>query len=121
MKIIIPGERPISWNKFYSGMHWTERKKEADRVHDLVYAVCYKAWQNWGEYVNRVDIHITAYFENRAYDPDNICAKLYIDGLVKLEIIANDTRAYIRCVTTQSEIDKENPRLEIEITEIKDV
>jgi len=124
MKIVLNGERPISWNKMYSGMHWTKRKEEADRVHQLVWlAVKGENWfPGWKDTVEsgcagRVDIHITAYFKNRPQDPDNIASKLYIDGLVG-HVIEDDTREFVRKVTVQSEIDKENPRVEIEVVEV---
>ena len=111
MKIILEGERPWSWNKMYAGVHWSERKKEADRVHMLI-----KAWlaDSWLPFKGRVDITITAYFKNKPQDPDNICSKLYIDGLIG-NLIEDDTREYVRKVTTISEIDRENPRVEIEV------
>ena len=119
MKIVLEGERPISWNKFYAGMHWSVRKDEADRVHQLVWATLHEFDDMPYEYSNfmfteRVDIHVTVYFKNRPQDPDNICSKLYIDGLIG-NAIENDTRQFVRKVTVQSEIDKDNPRLEIEI------
>ena len=113
MKIILDGERPWSWNKMYAGVHWSKRKAEADRIHALVY---YSINCKEG-YLERVDIRVTAYFKNRPLDPDNITSKFYIDGLVG-NVIEDDTREFVRRVTTQSEIDKENPRVEIEITEV---
>ena len=121
MKIILLGERPWSWNKMYSGIHWATRAKEAARVHELV----------WGEYLenhrdvfdldkiitNRVDINIIVYFNDKPQDSDNICDKPYVDGLIGIWL-ADDTREYVRRVSTQSELDKENPRMEIEITEV---
>ena len=120
MKIVLEGERPISWNKMYSGMHWTKRKEEADRVHQLVWATLYQfddmPYQH-SDFMKdgRVDIIVTAYFKNRPLDPDNICSKLYIDGLVG-NVIEDDTREFVRRVSTQSEVDKENPRVEIDVT-----
>ena len=118
MKIVLQDERPISWNEMYSGIHWTKRKEEADRVHQLVFYALKEAplWRFYNE--DRVDIHITAYFKCRPQDPDNICSKMYIDGLIGNAIV-DDTREFVRKVTVQSEIDKDNPRVEIEITEIE--
>ena len=119
MKIVLLDERPISWNKFYAGMHWSARKYEADRVHDLVkYTLLADYEENIWLLPYRVDIHITVYFKNRPQDPDNICSKLYIDGLIG-NVIENDTRQFVRKVTVQSEIDRENPRLEIKIGEVE--
>ena len=120
MKIILEGERPWSWNKMYAGVHWSERKEEADRVHQLVFYEYLKLRDDQDqlpEMLDRVDIHITAYFKNRPLDPDNVVSKFYIDGLIG-NIIEDDTRKFVRKVSVQSEVDKENPRVEIEINEI---
>ena len=120
MKIVLQDERPISWNTFYAGVHWSKRKEEADRVHSLVWLELHGYFPETSEDVvmfdNRVDIHVTTYFKNRPQDPDNICVKPYIDGLIG-DVIVDDTREFVRKVTVQSEIDKDNPRVEIEITE----
>lgn len=117
MKIILKDERSMSVNKVYSGMHWTKRKEEADRVHTLVfYAIPYK---DRVIYQNRVDIFITCFFKNKPFDSDNIFGKIYVDGL-KGVLIKDDHRNFVRWVGTRSEIDKENPRVEIEITESKE-
>jgi len=119
MKIILEGERPWSWNLMYGGKHWSKRKEEADRVHELIWATLNSdACEKPKKVMDRVaDIFVTAYFKNRPQDSDNICSKLYIDGLIG-SVIQDDTREFVRRVTTQSEIDKENPRVEIEITEV---
>jgi len=123
MKIVLLDERPISWNKFYAGMHWSVRKDEADRVHQLVWATLHEFDDMPYQYTDfkfsdRVDIHTTVYFKNRPQDPDNICSKLYIDGLIGT-VIENDTRQFVRKVTVQSEIDREEPRIEIKIEEVE--
>jgi len=112
-KIVIENERPLSWNQLYSGKHWSVRKDEADRVHWLV-----KANLDPEVKINGlVDITLIAYFDKYALDADNISAKFYIDGLVG-EWIEDDRRAFVRRVCTQSEIDRDNPRVEIVVTEI---
>ena len=124
MKIILQGERPWSWNKMYSGIHWATRAKEAARVHELVW---YEYLENHRDitaaappiFENRVDILVTVYFKNKPMDADNICDKFLIDGLIGIWL-ADDTPEYVRRVSTQSEVDKENPRMEIEIVEVAD-
>ena len=113
MKIVLPNEKPISWNKLYSGKHWSVRYEEATRVHLLVKA----ALGNVSLLQNRVDILITVFFGGRDLDPDNIASKFYIDGLKDL-LIEDDTRKQVRWVATRSEIDKKNPRVEIEIQNV---
>lgn len=117
MKLVLPNERPVSLNSYYAGMHWTKRKAEADRVHWLVYAAVVTA--KAVVFKKRVDIVVTAYFKNRQQDASNIMGKMYEDGL-KGRVIVDDTPQYVRSMKTVSEVDKEKPRVEIEITEIED-
>jgi len=117
MKIILEGERPWSWNQMYAGVHWSKRKEEADRVHDEVWLDCHVFKREM--IIGVVDILVTAYFKNRPQDSDNICSKLYIDGLIG-NVIEDDTREFVRRVSTQSEVDEENPRVEIEIIVLED-
>lgn len=111
----------------YSGVHWSKRKAEADRVHQLVKysqatlqlaggASIVVPVYRLEQFDLLVDIQVTAYFDKRPLDADNICSKLYIDAL-KGFVLINDTPKYLRSVTTRSVTDKENPRLEIEIKE----
>lgn len=112
MKIILQGERPLSWNKYWRGMHWSERNAEAKRVHDLVK---YSLKPEQRKMVTgKVDIFTTVYFRNYPYDSDNIAAKPYIDGLKGI-ILPDDTRKYVGFTATKSEVDKAKPRVEIEI------
>lgn len=111
-KIILKGERPMSWNQLYSGSHWTVRSLEAARVHKLV-AYSMDAARG-GAYTGKVGIVIKAYFDKRPFDCDNIATKLYIDGL-KGRVIVDDTPKYLSAVTAMSLVDKENPRVEIEV------
>ena len=111
-KIILKGEKPMSWNQLYSGSHWTVRSQEAKRVHALVrYSLSPKPK---GVYTGRVGIVVKAYFDKRPYDSDNIATKIYIDGL-KGNVIIDDTPKYVESVTSMSLVDKENPRVEIEV------
>ena len=124
MKITLSGERPWSWNKMYSGIHWSTRAKEAARVHELVWFEYLEKHRDLSAaappiFENRVDILITAYFKDKIQDSDNICDKPYVDGLIGIWI-ADDTPEFVRRVSTQAEIDEENPRMEIEITEVQD-
>lgn len=113
--IILGGERPISWNKFYSGGHWSERAAEAERVHLLMRSAINP---NIAAHVVPVHIHVIAYFDKRPLDADNIAAKLYIDGL-KSWLIRDDTPECVRSVTTSSRIDKSFPRVEIHLEEVQ--
>ena len=91
--IQLQGERPMSWNTFYSGKHWSVRKDEADRVHMLVASKCL----DYTPFTRPVDIRFYVGFKNHPQDPDNIAVKLYIDGL-KGRVIVDDTFKQIRSV-----------------------
>ena len=68
----------------------------------------------------QVNITITWYEPNEKRDPDNVQAgcKFILDGLVKAGTIPNDTRRYIKSITHIPELDRDNPRVEVEIQEI---
>jgi hypothetical protein len=97
LTIVLNGERPISWNKFYSGRHWAIRKKEKDRVRELLRT------HLTGEVIIKVPVNIliVGVFNKRPLDSDNICDKLYIDGL-KEHLLTDDDIRYVHATTTIS-------------------
>lgn len=119
--MIIPDEEPISWNKFYSGMHWGARRREAKRVHELI-EVYVRQERAHGSLpplpLSPVVLQFTAYYRKRARDASNVCVKLYEDGLVRAGVIPGDSPRYVRGVCTRSLRDALNPRLEILVEEI---
>lgn len=118
--LVLPGEKPKSWNEYWSGVHWSKRKKERDRVHWLVRSVIdpdkarISIWP--------VHIFIDAFFKDKRaqLDAGNIANKAYIDALEGWYII-DDRPKHVPMVTTSSHVDRENPRLEIVILPIYDV
>ena len=120
MKIVLPNERPVSWNKIYESRHWIFRKTLANSVHRKVIRrleqMGYRPLDKTKMFTKPVEIDVTAYFKNRPLDADNIGAKLYIDAL-KFICIMDDGPKYVRSVTTKSRVDTLNPRVEIEIKE----
>lgn len=69
----------------------------------------------------RVNITITWYEPNGKRDPDNIMAgqKFILDGLVMAGVIPNDTRKHINSIKHIPEIDRVNPRVEVELEEVE--
>jgi len=63
-----------------------------------------------------VDIEVWAWFDKYPLDADNICAKLYVDGLKGL-LIEDDSYKYVNSVRTVTRIDRERPRMLIQISE----
>ena len=73
-------KKAVSWNKIYSGKHWSWRKKLRDEWGEFIYFSLLKNKVKRVAYTHRIDIKIIAY-QKRTLDPDNICSKLIIDGL----------------------------------------
>jgi hypothetical protein len=111
--LVLEGEQPMSWNKIYAGLHWSNRKTEARRVH---MAVRTALDPDWPMFDGPVAITVTAYFKNRRLqlDASNIAAKMYEDGLIGW-LIEDDSPQYVRSMTTISLLDRERPRVEIEV------
>ena len=113
--IVLEGERPVSWNKFYSGMHWDKRNTEAKRVHEVVAtAVLAAGLGRYGPYAVKVDMEVNVYFAKRPQDSSNIQGKMYQDGLIGL-LLEDDDPAHVGRFTTESFIDAKRPRVEIRI------
>lgn len=116
--LTLPSEQPMSWNKMYSGLHWSKRREEAARVH---LAVRGALDPNEPMFDKAVAITVRAYFRNKRVqlDASNVAAKLYEDGLIGW-LIEDDSPKYVRSMTTVSLRDRKNPRVEIQIEEIAD-
>lgn len=68
---------------------------------------------------SKCTIKVTYYFEDkRRHDPANY-DKMLLDGLVEAGIIKDDNYDVIKEYTTIGSYDKNNPRVEIEISEVK--
>ena len=70
---------------------------------------------------DRVDLIITWYEPNMKRDKDNIMAgqKFILDGLVQAGVLSNDGWKQIGKVTHDFKIDRQNPRVEVELIDIK--
>jgi len=100
--ITLPDKVP-SWNKMYAGVHWAARKKEADDWHNLIFFKCKEL--KIPKYKS-ADITIIS-TSKRPLDPDNICAKLIIDGLVHAGVLPDDSYKYVESVLLMSTKGKE--------------
>lgn len=113
----IPGELPglneiITAAKCHFGSYATMKEVNTD-------AVCWMVKQA-PKLVNPIEVAITWYAKDKRRDPDNVMAgqKFIFDGLVKSGIIPNDTWRYVKGITHRFEIDRKNPRVEVEIQEV---
>lgn len=69
---------------------------------------------------NKADYEFTWFCPDQRKDKDNIMAgqKFVFDALQKMNFIKNDGWKQIGSVTHRFEVDKQNPRIEVEIKEI---
>ncbi|NGP56806.1 RusA family crossover junction endodeoxyribonuclease [Paenibacillus thiaminolyticus] len=119
MKIEIPGELP-SLNEIIDAAksHWSVYRDMKEMNTNLV------AWTAKRlprvERTEIVDVTIIWYCKDRRKDKDNIMAgqKFIFDGLKEAGIIKNDGWGQIGDVTHRFRVDKNFPRVEIEIEEV---
>lgn len=111
---------PPSHNLTWAGVHWGNRRALADQMRWHM-AIEAKAQYPGLRIVNQVDILITAYAGRgqRAIDADNIEAKSWIDGLVDVGILKNDSPKYVRTVSLRTIDTKEETMTVIEIREVE--
>lgn len=116
--LTLEGEQPMGLNKLLARLHWTARNEEVNRVL-LAVRVALDPCELM--FTRAVTITVRTYFKNRSVQLDcsNIPAKLYEDGLIGW-LIKDDSPQYVRSMTTVSLIDRDSPRVEIEITEVTD-
>lgn len=119
MKLIIPGTLP-SQNEIV----------KAAKFSPYSYASMKEEWTNYvarhaetqiPHEVIRANFVITWYCPNKRKDKDNISgggSKFIFDGLQSAGVITNDGWAQIGDVTHRFDVDKKNPRIEIEIEEV---
>lgn len=116
--VVLFGERPSSWNDWYSGKHWSARRREAQRCHALVRSALDPDDRPFDQ---PVVVHVIVYFKDQPLDSCNIPAKLYIDGLLARgdwqdgarSLLWDDDMRYVVSTTTIPRLDQENPRVEI--------
>lgn len=119
MKIIIPGTLPGT-NEIIDAAkgHWNNYREMKEKYTNLV---SWKAKRL--PKIESADLVITWVCPNRRKDKDNIMGgiKFVLDGLQAAGTIKNDGWNQIGNITHRFEVDKNNPRVEIELIEIKGV
>ena len=118
MKLTIPGELP-TLNEIIdaSKSHYQAYRRLKSEAEERVIWPA-KALPK----MDRVRLHITWYRSNRRHDPDNILAgtKFILDGLVQAGVLENDGWKEIDSISHDWKVDKDNPRVEVEIEETKE-
>jgi len=117
MKFTIPIVEKVSSNKIYSGCHWGTRKKIADKYHEAIGELNLKSLTMKEINLEPKELIITFYFYNRPLDCSNCfyMAKMIEDGMVRSGWLKDDSPEYVKSITCISKVDKENPRIEIEL------
>jgi Holliday junction resolvase RusA-like endonuclease len=97
---------PANWRKFAR-----IKKKATEKVAE--------AAKDLPKFTHPIFLKISYYPKDKRKDKDNIAAskKFILDGLIKAGKIPNDGWGEIDCWIEEFEVDKSNPRIEIEITE----
>ena len=93
----------ISTNAYYSGKHWTVRKKHKDK-----YILLTNMFKKYAFIPDKVDLDFDFYFNTRALDSSNCSAmvKLLEDCIVKHGILKDDNINYVGKVSMKSTKDK---------------
>ena len=121
LKIVLPNENPKSANYYWSGGRWGRRKSEADRVHTLMgLALDDQLPEGFEIYDCPVEIHFTVYFANLNLRQDwsNLMVKPYEDSLIG-RVITDDNPNYVSSGRLASRLDRDNPRVELEVIPIE--
>lgn len=101
--IEVPG-KPPSLNDYYSGQHWSERKRTRDQWHTTVAAIA-SDLDPVDEYPVAVDVTVGFGHGRQRYDTDNLipAAKLVTDGLVACGVLKDDGPNQITHVALRAE------------------
>lgn len=84
----------------------------------LIWFVKYSGYENYN--IQECDMIFTTYFKTRIrHDVDNCVPKFIIDGMVDGGLIVDDDSNHLKSLTLKCFCDKNNPRTEILITNIK--
>lgn len=67
-------------------------------------------------HIEKCEMVFTTYFKtNRRHDVDNTSPKFILDGLADSGFILDDDSKHLTSLTLKCDVDKENPRTEIEV------
>lgn len=120
-KLIIQGELAAAndiVNK--NRTHWSKGAKQKRNNTNIVYYECLA--QKLKPFTRQTDLDITFYCKNKRKDKDNILSgaiKFILDGLQLAGVIVNDGWKEIGKINFDFEVDKGNPRIEIEMREVE--
>lgn len=119
-RLIFPEDRAISGNDIWSGKvgRW-DRAEIARNVHVVVKAAVNETVVPVFEYP--VLLIFRVYEGKRMRDWSNYQIKAHEDGLVRAGVLPDDNRKYVRGGMILTYVDKDNPRLEVEVWDVVDL
>lgn len=118
MKFTIPGRLP-GLNDLVGQCHWAvyARKKKTS-METVMWAIRAARLE---PIEGRATVTITCYELNKRRDEDNVqsgAAKIILDALQKMGVLKGDGQKYCHVVHRPVETDKDNPRIEVEVTSV---
>ena len=99
--------------------HYHAGAKQKKHNTNIVYYECLA--QKLKPFTKQIDLNVIFYCKNKRKDKDNILGgaiKFILDGMIKAGIIVNDGWKEIGKFNFDFRIDKDNPRIEIEMEEL---
>ena len=122
MKFIILGRLP-SLNEYIAAMNRNRHvgnKMKQECIQNVSWYI--KQQLDVEQIKNPVKIKFIWYEANRKRDIDNVSSmgrKVILDALVSTGVLINDTQEWVNGFEDKFYIDKENPRIEVTITEVE--
>lgn len=113
-RFTIPGRLP-GYNELKDG-HWAVRQKKKQAAMDVV-TLCARA-DRIKPVKGQCYIRIVCFEGSQRRDEDNVksgACKVILDALQQAGILAGDGRKYISKTDIEIQIDRQNPRVEVEI------
>lgn len=111
----------VSLNE-YINLCRRNKYQAAERKKDIEYSLVAEILQqSKGKKINQqAAFHFCWYAKNKKQDPDNICfaKKFVLDSIVTAGLIPNDGWKQVKGFQDDFFVDKENPRVEVEIKEV---
>ena len=119
MTITIP-DTPPSNNLYMGNSHnFNDYRDQKTRWHWLIKAALTKV-KKPEKPIEKALVEITYYFKKRGRrDPDNFSGKMLLDPLVREGVLIDDSFDNVE-LRLKGSYDKEHPRTEIKITELKE-
>ena len=120
MKITVHDIPPSNNQYMGNSRNFNIYRREKERWHWLIKSALAKVKKPCEPY-ERATVHIMYYFKDRRRrDPDNYSGKMILDPLVREGVLKDDSFDNVVLILSKMGIDKDNPRVEIEITKMED-